>query len=193
VPKLLFMLLAAPLLLSPQSPPFQPDASKDLGVTITLATDKGVYKPNEPIEVRAAILNGGSQPFYVFPTAMFASHGEGAFWPQLRDKNGKEISEGYRVGGHSIAPEGADFAEYVQQHWVLLRPGQFYGVAEKRFFGVKLHPGTYTLSVTYSNSLMPWVFRGWTAERLEASAKKLKYPAVVGSFVSQTVTFRVVQ
>lgn len=152
-----------------------------------------MYKPNEPIEVRAAIFNAGSKPFYVIPNARFGYYGEGVFWPQLKDKNGKEISEGFRVGGHGIAPENADFAESVEQHWILLWPGQFYGVAEKRFWGAKLPPGTYTLRVKYTNSLMPWILRGWDTDRLDASAKKLKYPAITGNFISQAATFRVVR
>ena len=193
VSRFLYVLSVAILFLSPQSVPAESDASEIPGVLVTVATDKDVYKPNEPIEIRATIINAGSEPFYVFPGASFGYHGEGVFWPELRDKNGKEILEIYRIGGHTGAPANADFAEYVEQHWLLLRPGRFYGVAEKRFVGVKLLPGTYTLRVTYRNSLVPWIFQGWTPERLDASAKKLKYPAVSGDLPSQTATFRVVQ
>ena len=193
VPKLLYVVSVAILFLSAQSAPSESAASEIPGVLVTVATDKDVYKPNEPIEIRATILNGGSQPFYVFPAAGFGYHGEGVFWPELSDKNGKEILEVYRIGGHTGVPGNADFAEYVEQHWVLLLPGNFYGVSEKRFVGVKLLPGTYTLRVTYRNSLVPWIFQGWTTERLDASAKKLKYPAVSGDLPSQTATFRVVQ
>jgi len=170
-------------------PAAEPDTQR---VIISAGTDKDVYKLDELIEIRAAIHNQGTVPFYVYPSAGFGYYGEGVFVPELRNEKGKEISELFRVGGHSFVPANADFAEYVEQHWILLHPGQFYGAASKRFIGVRLHPGTYTLRVTYSNSFVPWVFRGWTAERLEASARKLKYPAVSGKIVSPAIAFRVI-
>ena len=193
VPNLFSVVLAASFLLSAQPARCQSGIPENPTVVITVATDKDVYRPNQPIEIRAAILNGGSQPFYVFPAAGFGYYGEGVFSPELKDENGKEILEAYRVGGHTGAPANANFAEYVEQHWLLLRSGCFYSTAEKRFVGVELNPGTYTLRVKYRNSLVPWVFQGWTAERLKASEKTLKYPTVSGDFVSQTATFRVVR
>jgi len=191
--KRLFVLLFAILPLHAQSANTPTATSIGTGVVIAVTTDRSLYKPNEPIKIRAAILNGGSQPFYVIPTARFGYYGEGVFRPELRDTHGREILESYRVGGHSFVPENADFVEYVQQYWILLQPGCFYGVADKRFSGIKLSPGTYTLRVVYENSLIPWITRGWTNDRLDASTKKLNHPAITGKFISQTVTFRVVQ
>ena len=133
-------------------------------VAITVETDKAIYKPSEGIQLSVAIHNAGKLPFYVIPSVGFGAYGEGQFWPEVKDANGKEIKEGYAIGGHSIAPDNVDFAEYVEQHWLLLQPGCFLGVTDTKLFWAGFPPGTYTLRVKYANSLMPWIFRGWTSE-----------------------------
>jgi hypothetical protein len=65
-----------------------------------------------------------------------------------------------------------------------------YNSGSRRFSDV-LQPGRYSLVVEYSSSAFPWVLAGETMNEVQESAKKLKYAAVLGKFLSNEVTFTV--
>jgi hypothetical protein len=168
-----------------------PETASPPRVQVRLSLPKPTYKVGEPLEVTALIQNVGTEPFYVWQGIGFAYYGEGILTPHLTDSMGKDVPEVFKVGGHR--GEGkSHFAEYVEQQWLCLAPGQFYGIAEDRFSNL-LQPGRYSLVVEYSSSAFPWMLAGETINDVQESARKLKHAAVLGNFLSNEVTFAVVK
>jgi hypothetical protein len=162
-------------------------------VDVRLGVSQSTYKMGEPIQVTAFVRNAGAEPFYVWKGMAFGFHGEGIVVLRLVDSAGRDVLEKYRVGGHRYECAQSDFGECVAKEWLLLASGEFYGITENRFSD-SLQPGTYSLTVEYRSSAFPWLFNGKTTmEELEKSSRKLKYPAVLGTFHSNAVSFTVVR
>jgi hypothetical protein len=160
---------------------------------VRLSVSQSTYKTGEPIQVTAFVRNAGAEPFYVWRGIAFGYYGEGIFALHLVDSAGRDVLEKYRVGGHRYECAQSDFGECVAKEWLLLAPGQFYGITNNRF-GDGLQPGTYSLTVEYQSSAFPWLTNGKTTmEELEKSSRKLKYAAVLGTFQSNSVSFTVVR
>jgi len=160
---------------------------------VRLRVSQSTYKTGEPIEVAAFIRNAGTAPFYVWKGFGFGYYGEGIFVLHLVDSAGRDVLEKYRAGGHRYECATSDFAECVAKDWLLLAPGQFYGVTQNRFTD-GLQPGTYSLTVQYQSSAFPWLTAGHkTMKELEESSRKLKHAAMLGTFQSTPVSFQVVK
>lgn len=63
-------------------------------------------------------------------------------------------------GSNAYLAGKGDFADYVEKEWLLLVPGQFYGVTTENWFSAGLPAGRYSLVVEYSSSAFPWLFAG---------------------------------
>jgi len=161
-------------------------------VEVRLSLPKLTYKVGEPLEVTALVKNVGTEPFYVWKNITFAYHGEGILKLYLTDSAGNDVPEQFKVGGHVYQAGKSDFADYVEKQWLYLAPGQFYGITENRFKN-PLQPGRYSLVVEYSSSAFPWLFAGQAMNDVRESAKKLKYAAVLGGFLSNEVSFTVMK
>ncbi len=161
-------------------------------VDVQVSVDKHAYKAGEPIEVTALIKNIGEAGFYVKPGIVFASHGEGIFLLHVTDAAGKDVRETYAVGGHSYVEPSTEFVRYVEKNWLYLGPDQFYGISH-RFVSPELRPGRYTVTVEYSSPLYPWIVAGQSADKIRDSAKKMKCPALLGRFRSNSVAISVVK
>ena len=168
-----------------------PETALPPKVQVRLSLAKPTYKVGEAVEDTALIQNVGTEPFYVWQGIGFAYYGEGILTPHLTNSVGKDVPEESKVGGHHGVGK-SDFAEYVEKQWLYLAPGQFYGITEGRFSNL-LQPGRYSLMVEYSSSAFPWVLAGETMRDVQESAKKLKYAAVLGKFLSNEVTFSIVK
>ncbi len=161
-------------------------------VDVQVSVDKQAYKTGEPIEVTALIKNIDNRGFYVKPGIVFASYGEGIFLLHVTDAAGKDVPETYAVGGHSYVEPGTDFAQYVEKNWLFLAPDQFYGISH-HFVSPELRPGRYTVTVEYSSPLYPWIVAGQDADKIRESAKKLKFPALLGRFRSNSIAISVMK
>jgi hypothetical protein len=169
-----------------------PEAAMPPIVQVRLSLLKSTFKVGEPLEMTAIVKNEGSEPFYIWNHLFSGYYGEGILVPHLTDSAGKDVPEKFRLGSHTYQAGLMDFAEYVENRWLWLAPGQFYGVTENRF-KERLEPGTYSLSVEYSSSVFPWLYAGKKMADVQESAKKLKHAALIGKFMSNEVTFTVVK
>jgi hypothetical protein len=170
-------------------PETAPIPKLDVRLTVTHST----YKTGEPIEVTAFIRNGGEEPFYVWKGIGFGYYGEGIFVLHLVDSAGHDVPEKYRAGGHRYQCGTTDFAECVAKDWLLLAPGEIYGVTQMQFTD-GLQPGTYSLSVKYQSSAFPFLTAGQkTMKEMEESSRKLKYAVILGTFQSTPVSFQVLK
>jgi hypothetical protein len=168
-----------------------PDKGSPPKVEVHLSIPKRTYKLGEAVELTAFVKNIGSEPFYVWKGISFAYYGEGLLATHLTDSTGQEVPPKVAFGSHAYFAGKSDFADYVEKEWLLLVPGQFYGVTTQNWFSAGLPAGRYSLVVEYSSSAFPWVFAGRSTDDLWKSAARLKYPALLGEFNSNEVTFEV--
>ena len=170
-----------------------PDTARPPKIEVHLSIPKRTYKVGEPLELTAAIKNVGSEPFYVWNGVSFLYYGEGIFTPHLIDSTGKDVPARTQFGAHRYVADQSDFAECVEKEWLVLAPGQFYGMTAANWFSGGLKAGRYSLLIEYSSTAFPWLFAGQTMDDLRKSATRLKYPAVLGQFASNKVSFEVVK
>src|SRR5205085_11875074 len=155
------------------------DASKAAlqnAVQVILTTDKSVYGRGESIMIRAELWNIGTQPFYVYPKVQFGLDGNGIFRVHLRPpQHCHMIGHGEAID-EFMADKSLIFADYIQETWHLLQPGEFLSLTSSNVVSAPCL-GRYQLSGEYFTKL-----QAWSAARIAESESKLKYAVVYGSF-----------
>jgi hypothetical protein len=162
----------------------QPSASTELGLRVTLKTDKDDYAVGEPVRITVLLQNRGTSPVYVAKSFSWAGFGVAGFSVSVEQLTGKKSDIGCGIAGSGLSVQDPRTPEQVlREDYLRLPPGAMVGF-EDQYTGCSLmHPGTYEITATYSAQAL-------SLDKVRLVSEK-NGEIVRGEFRSKPLTFRV--
>ncbi len=199
----LLALAIAPWLMTTSSAPLrretiaQEDGNHDASsLSLTLSTDKQIYKLGEPIQFTVTLRNATSNGIWIGNTIGFADV-PGAFVMTVTDAQATTIrGEMVYVAGAGPDFRHVDLFTWIRQTRLVLCPGCFLGMAAKLqdYRYDVTTPGKFKLQIYYSDiGYKEMQERGASANKVEKAKQQAIFPLWSGSISSQEVWIEVVR
>lgn len=148
-------------------------------MSLTLTAGKHNYRLGQPIRVRYQIENIGETPFFIPKGIENVSDARGCVILDVGTQHsGTGVMEKHYVDYSSDYWEKRDINQEIHANWVLLKPGQFYGMSTILNFR-PLKAGRYWIVATHVS--------GNVSEKERLQLTDQNYPLVFGTHISKPV------
>jgi hypothetical protein len=174
---LVFMFLAGSIAISQGTP------SSRLSVKVSVSSAKTTYKVTESIRVKYEIENVGEIPFYIPQFIDSISDPRGCVILEVSAPHGGEgIIESDYADLNSDYWNNRNIKDEVRRNWLLLKPGQLYGMTTTLKFK-PLKPGHYRIVAKHMS--------GYVSEKEKSLLVDQDYPLLLGTHASQPLEIEV--
>ncbi len=145
---------------------------------------KDVYTVGEPIRVRYEIENVGETPFYMSKRIDPIGNALGCVSLKVGAEHGGEgIVETKNFDLSSDYWDNRDIQEEIRTNWLLLQPGQFYGMTATVGF-TSLKAGHYSVVAEHAS--------GQVSDKEKSLLTDLKFPLLLGTHSSKPARIKVI-
>jgi len=163
----------------------QATSTKAPELTVSVMPLKRVYSLGEKIRVRYEIENVGETPFYVPKGIDTISDAHGCMILNVGTRYGGEgIVERHYADYATSYWENRDINEEIRTNWLLLKPGQFYGMTVTLKF-TPLKAGHYWIVAEHAS--------GHVSDREKLLLADLKFPILLGTHSSKAARIEVIE
>jgi hypothetical protein len=152
-------------------------------VTLSLIALKHTYRMGEPIRVRYELKNVGKTSFYISKGIDPIGNARGCVTLEIYPaRRGQVIVENSSLDQSTSYWENRDVREEIRTNWLLLQPGQFYGMeATVNFLYRK--PGHYWIAARHGS--------GYISDKEKTLLTDLDFPLLLGTHAAEPVRIEV--
>lgn len=139
-------------------------------VTIEVLTKQRVFSRREPVRIRVALKNASNALVYI--PKYFGSSGGGipGFFLEATQISGARSYERCGTVGDTLPVSDRSGEEIVKEDYLLLAPGEFVGTELQDESCTIVHPGKYSIRISYSPEY--W----WSGKAAEYDSRVLQTP-----------------
>jgi hypothetical protein len=154
-----------------------------------LRSDRRTFHVGDRITFEYRIENNGQSPFYI-NSAMHQVEGfDAGIRVKLFDERDQRVMLG-QIVGEEAAPtykSMPDLPQFIEEHWLLLRPDMFYGMKSYYPTLKQIRPGKYRLHLTDFGNILSQISSSQAAEL----DRRLTHPFISGTVESNDVWIHV--